>query len=451
MTAEKAAIWSILAGYLLLPSSFKVDVVGLPPLDKQSVPILATFLLCLVKGGSPPRRPIGLLMGGLALAYLLSPIASSFGNAYELQVGGLSHPGFYLSDGFKRAVLNLIDLFGFFIGWRVLSSPVGRAELLKALVVAVLAYSLPILFEVRFSPQLHTWVYGYFPHSFGQQMRWGGFRAVVFLEHGLHVALFVVMGLIACCVFARLRWRVLRVPSRLGIAYLWFVLVLCKSMGAIIYGIVLTPLILVLRPRIWVKVSAALLLLICVYPALRSASLIPVESIMSSAGDVSAERSASLGVRLFNEHQLLKKALEKPVFGWGGGGRNRVFDIDSGKDVSITDGEWILLFGSFGWMGYLSLLGLITVPVLRLTRIGRGPMGPDEVVAAGLSVVLAANMVDILPNANITAITYLIAGSLAGYVQSGKAAGFRNHVGLQKSAEHPGFGIDAVAVRRAHE
>lgn len=50
-----------------------------------------------------------------------------------------------------------------------------------------------MLYEVRLSPQLHRIFYGYFPHSFAQQVRGGGFRPVVFLQHGLWVAFFAMM------------------------------------------------------------------------------------------------------------------------------------------------------------------------------------------------------------------------------------------------------------------
>lgn len=57
----------------------------------------------------------------------------------------------------------------------------------RFLVIAGLIYTVPMLYEIRMSPQLHTIFYGYFPHSFGQQARGGGFRPVVFMGHGLLV------------------------------------------------------------------------------------------------------------------------------------------------------------------------------------------------------------------------------------------------------------------------
>ena len=66
-----------------------------------------------------------------------------------------------------------------------------------ALVVAGLAYSVPMLIEVRLSPQINIWVYGFFQHNFDQMMRYGGFRPIVFLPHGLWVAFFALMALVA--------------------------------------------------------------------------------------------------------------------------------------------------------------------------------------------------------------------------------------------------------------
>ena len=56
---------------------------------------------------------------------------------------------------------------------------------------------MPALFEVRFSPQLNIWIYGFFQHDFQQMIRGGSFRPIVFLPHGLWVALFFLSTLVA--------------------------------------------------------------------------------------------------------------------------------------------------------------------------------------------------------------------------------------------------------------
>jgi hypothetical protein len=58
---------------------------------------------------------------------------------------------------------------------------------------------------------LHTWVYGYFPHSFAQQLRYGGYRPVVFMGHGLLVALFAAIALISAVVMWQLKSKVYQI------------------------------------------------------------------------------------------------------------------------------------------------------------------------------------------------------------------------------------------------
>ena len=75
--------------------------------------------------------------------------------------------------------------------------------MLRALLTGGLIYSLPMLVEVRLSPQINVWIYGYFAHDFGQMMRYGGYRPMVFMTHGLWVALFACMAVLAAAVRLR--------------------------------------------------------------------------------------------------------------------------------------------------------------------------------------------------------------------------------------------------------
>jgi len=161
-----AAIWSLLGGYMLLPSSLELDAPMLPPFDKMSITAVATLFLCWIYGSQAPRPRRSLLVYLFAVAIVISPILTSFTNSYELQTAGKSVPGFYPLTGLKFAGRNLLMLVPMYIGSRFLSTDNARSMLLRALPTAMLVYSLPMLFEVRMSPQLHRWVYGYFPHQF---------------------------------------------------------------------------------------------------------------------------------------------------------------------------------------------------------------------------------------------------------------------------------------------
>ena len=55
---QKALIWSILGGYLILPVKTEIDFPLIPALDKTLIPSLAAFVMCLV--ARPPKRVPGM-------------------------------------------------------------------------------------------------------------------------------------------------------------------------------------------------------------------------------------------------------------------------------------------------------------------------------------------------------------------------------------------------------
>ena len=173
----------------------------------------------------------------------------------------------------------------------------------------------------------------------------------------------------------------------------------------------LAPVVALLSVRGQLLMAAVLAAVVLTYPMLRGAGLVPVGTVYSLAAMVSEERAGSLKFRFDNEEMLLARANEKPLAGWGGYGRSRVYDPDTGKDISVTDGTWVLAMGMSGWLGYLGSFGLLTLPVIVLfSRRGDG----GHTATAGLCLVLAANLVDMIANATLTPLTWLIAGALAG-------------------------------------
>lgn len=414
LTFERAVIWSLFGAYLLLPSSLEIDAPFLPPLDKMAIAGLSTLLFCwMYGGGAPPtKRSIGLFLIGAI--FVVSPILTSINNSYELRTAAMSLPGFYPLVALKFAGRNFLMLVPLYIGFRYLNTDWARAELLKFLPGAMLIYSLPMLFEIRMSPQLHRWVYGYFPHeSFAQQIRDGGFRPVVFLSHGLPLALLTCVALLAALVLFRRREKLFHIPAAFVSAYLAGLLVLCKTLGAMIYAALLAPVVLLTKPRFWVKISCAFALLVCAYPLLRAKGLAPIDLVTEVANSVSADRAASFQIRVVNEDQLLAKANEKPLLGWGGWGRNRIYDEWTGQDISVTDGAWIIQYGSYGWVGYLSLIGLLAWSLFLALRL----TGPDttavNVNRGALALLVGIYLLDSIPNSTHLAVVFVIAGSIA--------------------------------------
>ena len=414
LTLEKAIVWSMLGGYMLLPSGLVLDAAVLPPLDKMSITTLAVLVLCWVFGSRTPRPQPSYFLLIFPAVLVFCPILTSFTNSYELQTASASIPGFYPLTGLKFSGRHLLLLLPMYIGFRYLSTDDARAALLASIPTATLFYSIPMLFEIRMSPQLHRWVYGYFPHaSFAQQMRDGGFRPVVFFSHGLALALFTAIALLAALILLRQRTRIFGLSAGLSATYLTALLLLCKSLGPVLYAVTLSPIILLTKPRFWVKIGCAASLFVCAYPILRSTGLSPTDLVTSVARSVSVDRSKSFETRLQNEEQLLSKAREKPLLGWGEWGRNRIYDEWTGQDISRTDGAWILQLGTFGWVGYIGLFGLMAAAEFAaLKRTGK-EITPANINRGGLALLLGVYIIDSIPNATDFSLIFLMAGAAA--------------------------------------
>jgi hypothetical protein len=128
---------------------------------------------------------------------------------------------------------------------------------------------------------------------------------------------------------------------------------------------------------------------------------------------IDEKRAASFLVRLNNEEELLQKAQERPLYGWGIWGRGRIYD-QKGNNRSITDGTWVLTLGSGGWVRYIAYFGLLCWPIIGLFFARRDKIDP---VCATLALILCAKLVDIIPNSGVPPVYWLLAGTLLGRLE----------------------------------
>lgn len=433
----RAIVISVLGGYLFLPLVAGFDLPLLPTFDKALIPALSAITMCLlIKDGSPqaagyrqklPPSPDYSAGGRAILIILLLTLGFGiFGSVLVNQEALIFGPAYLrpmrIYDAFSIAMDTLVMLLPFYLGWRYLSTKADHQQVLGLLAVAGLIYSLPTLFEVRMSPQLNIWFYGFFPHAFDQHIRGSGFRPIVFLQHGLMVGIFFSMATLAGA--AMLRSQKLAASNTLiwSLSLLWLLmtLVFVKSLGALIITVLLLPLVLFGTSRWIMRAAAVIALIVLTYPMLRALDWVPVNEVTSIAQEIDAERASSFDTRVRNEDILLDRAQEKPWFGWGGWARNRVYDPVTGVDLVIVDGQWIIFIGYYGWLGYIARFGILTFPLLLLMARGRKRSIP--LVTSGLALVMAANLIDLIPNSALTPVTWLIGGSLAGYVTNKRRA-----------------------------
>ncbi|MEH2526199.1 MULTISPECIES: hypothetical protein [unclassified Bradyrhizobium] len=415
---SEATVWTILGALLLLPSQVSIKLQMVPAIDKNSVANLSALAACLLL--APRTKRVGVsvgLAGLLAVIYILAPVATSALNNDTVIIGGRLLPGVGLYDGISALLSQLILLLPFFIARRFLREAKDIEAIFFALALAGLIYSLPMLFEVRMSPQLSTWIYGYFPSSYAGEMRYGGFRPVVFMSNGISAAFFLSTSFLAAVVLSRVKSPINGLPATPVSVYLGAVLVLCKSAGALVYAVALGFLLRWIKPIVQVRVAVLLVSIAVLYPVLRMADLFPDKQLVELSATINQERADSLKFRFDQERTLLAHASERFMFGWGRYGRNRVYE-ESGTDVSITDGLWILTLGQFGFAGFIAQFGLLTIPVFRAARVLKQiGSAREKIFIAALAIIVAITAVEQLPNASITAWSWLLVGALLGRVE----------------------------------
>lgn len=407
-----AFIWTILGAYMLLSPLTFIALPIIPDLGKDSVSTIAAALLAMGAGYKVLSLPDSPILKILIIIFIACPWLTMSGNTEALVEGVSYRPALTPYDTFSTMIGKMFILLPFLGARSVLAGQGSERLMLRAFVVAGLVYSLPMLIEVRLSPQINVWVYGYFAHDFSQMMRYGGFRPMVFMTHGLWVALFAFMALGSAAALARDEGFVKK--SLLVVLWLGLMVLLCKSMAPILYAIVVIPLLVLAPPRLMLAVAAGIAITVLTFPLLRLAGLIPVEQMTAIVLGIDPERAASLIFRLRNEDILLARSFEKLMAGWGGYGRALVVDPGDGSYETISDGRWIITLGIDGLLGYIAEFGLFTLPVLAAwrTRAAR-----NNKLLASLVLIHATTLIDLIPNATITPLTFMLAGLITGRVE----------------------------------
>lgn len=419
-SAPRATVICIFGAHLFLPELAAFDFPLVPPMDKDRLSSLTALVLLWM---FHPRRVADCgpytLIGLLFTAQLVQEFGSVFTNQDGLSYGiwRVTHlPGLTPRDALSGGIRTFLDLaVPFWVGRMCFGSSRDLREGLRQFVWLGIIYLPLVAWELRMSPNLHTYVYGYPPHSdFLQTVRWGGWRPQVFTRHGLTLAMDMLGVFLLAVALGRARVQVWSHSAKLLNVVLGAMLLLCKSTGAILYGLFSFPLLRSFSPRWILRVAVSLALVALTYPYTRATGLFPTEYLLEQAEKISKDRADSLAFRFHHEEVLLEKALERPVFGWGGYGRNRVYHPGNGEDLSVTDGAWVLFMGTGGLVGLFLTFFYLAYPVLhawlvssKVRRLG------DRVLMSAVALYLSLTLVDLLPNAGLGPVQLLLAGMLA--------------------------------------
>ena len=211
-----------------------------------------------------------------------------------------------------------------------------------------------------------------------------------------------------------------RIPGGAIFAGLLITTILCRATGATILSLAgLSALWICWRTKTkWVMWG--LLLIAPTYCAARVGDVWSGRSAVDLARRfINEDRAHSLEFRLMNEDLLIAKALQRPIFGWGGWGRNLVYD-DDGALLSPVDGVWIVSFGQFGYVGLILLSIVQLLPATLFFRRFRVEQWdqPGLAPAAAIAVIMGLFSLDGLLNGMLNVIYVIAAGGLSNIVPS---------------------------------
>jgi hypothetical protein len=403
---RKALMIGFIGGWLFLPVAIE-KFASVPAYSKLTVASYASLLGTILFA---PRllftfRPRWFDLPMLVVC--LSPFITSLNNDLGYYDGG-------------SAVIERTVIWGlpYFLGRIYFPDWESLTELGIAILAGALIYCPLCLYEMRFSPQLHKSLYGFFQNDFVQTLRMGGYRPMVFLQHGLAVSMWMTGGgLIGMWLWMSGTIKKLwGIPMYVVVPMILLTTVMCRSLGGML--ILFAGLFAMLSIR-FLRNPIPLLVLIAVAPTymyLRASGTWTGEWAINKTLDMfGTERAQSLGTRVIAENTLAQKALDQRWFGWGRWSRNRVID-SKGKDLAVTDSLWIITLGCNGIVGLGALTIAIILPTLLVWR--RCPLRywnhPGVAATAALAVLLTLHMTDNLLNAMLDPVFILAMGGLMG-------------------------------------
>jgi hypothetical protein len=300
-------------------------------------------------------------------------------------------------------------------------------DVVKAFLYGGTFYMLLSAYEIRMSPQLSREIYGFFPHVWVQHIRYGGYRPIVFMQHGLMVALWMA----ATTTVAFWLWRSREIshvgPFPMSIIFFGMAAVTILSRSAngwffLAFGIFLY---FIYKKSKIEKFLQIILVFIPLYIAVRLTAFISTEDFLHVARIIfDDERVLSLSIRLNQEELFGARALQRPLFGWGGYGRGWPQNQQTGQQlVSAVDSLWVILISSKGMAGlggvFLSL-GLgpwLSQKYLRIHQTEFNEYPSERLYVLLLSAVIIIFTLDALLNAMVNPIFIMCSGCLATFAE----------------------------------
>jgi hypothetical protein len=426
MPAHRAVIVSVVGGVLFLPAAV-YNIAPFPRYTKD-VAIAASVFIGGFFCRPQDRKLLRLNVYDIPMLMwcFISPLATSLSNRLSLSYAFSSALTMYLGWGVV-----------YWAGRKYFVDPSSLHELAQAIVIGGLLYVPLILFELRMSPKLSKIIYGFFPHSWLQHIRYGGWRPIVFMEHGLMVALWMSAAFTIAFWYWKTKTvsRVAGIPIGLAAVFLFVLALFTRSATAwIAVSLAIVSILLSSSFR-----SAApfrlLLLAIPVYMIFRVGNVLTRESLVGLLSHVlDAERIGSFGIRLVQEELFGARALERPLFGWGHMGRAWPTDIDTGlRTIQMVDSLFTIILSTRGLFGLFAVYSAMLIGPWRVfglfnrsRRVAPDTSAKIDLDATILGVVVVIAMLDSLMNGLLNPTFLLCSGALVTWFIAHRGCGSAN-------------------------
>ncbi len=412
----RTTTWVMLLGAMFLPCMTTFDLPVFPAFDKLRMTVVWVWISILIFHRDALLKSARLhnIPRLLAIASFYGAVRTVATNSDPLVYGGVVIPAHDSKDFLSEGIGIVVDLYlPFSLGQRVFKSERDLRDLAEVFLKAFLVYVPFMLYEVKMAPVLHDTIYGFSPFGFVQAIRAGGYRVNVFMMHGLTLAVFVfaVIMFAHALQLSQVRLRPFTPRAMFWIA-LGMMLLACRSVGPTMY--LLVAYLLIRKPPGPKKVfifSWLVVLLVMLYPWSRAEGEFPTHVVADWAKAAGEERVQSLQFRFDNEDILLARAMERPWYGWGNWGRNRVYD-ENGKDVSVTDGTWILALGIYGYWGFFTQFAFVVLPLIRAAWTYKRVRASAKPLLSAVIMIVGFLSIDLLPNSRQDNWSILLGGAL---------------------------------------
>jgi O-antigen ligase len=415
-----ATALAFVLGTMFLPSATSFDPPIFPAIGKQEVISIMALLASYIFAGRRMRRAkLGRGLEVLILVSMIGVVFSVFSNTDSLRAGPMVVPGTGPTDFLANAIEQALRWgVPFFLGRAMFTRTSDAKILFIVLAVAGFVYTFPMMVELQISPQLHRFLYGFHQHAFVQTKRGDGYRPMVFMAHGLHLSLFMVMCMASAATLWRLRQKILKFRVGPLAVYLGVMLIACKSTGSTVYGMFIAPMVALAPSNIQVRAATAIALVVFSYPVLRTYNLLPYDYVINLAVEYSSQRRAnSLQARLDTEQAMMERIKQRPWFGWASAGRSANRDDVTGEMSTVYDGYWVIVLGKRGIVGYVTLFAMLLLPIYGAYRaMPRIKSRNDRLVLGSLCLMIVINVFDLIPNSTTEGYLTLLSGAVAGLV-----------------------------------